>query len=137
MRQAASKLKMTVLALTILLISVIGILCSGGGTRIGEIAGDLKPHILEFKHVLHYKLVVNPDTKVPEKISGVCGASAYCVQGITTKTNGTALTVLVTIGLCKDNQTGGFSYPLKIADNITELKFGNDEHLLWKRHQSE
>lgn len=128
---------MTILGLTILLIGVVGILCSSGGTRIGEIVGDLKPHILEFKHVLHYKLVVNSDTKVPEKISGVCGASAYCVQGITTKTNGATLTVLVTIGLCKDNQSGGFSYPVKIADNITELRFGNDKHLLWKRQQSE
>jgi hypothetical protein len=92
-----------------------------------------KPATLEFEHVLQYKLELNPNTKVPEKISGVCGASAYCVQGITSKTNGTTLVVLIEIGFCKDGQTGGFSYPFKISDDIKELKFGTEKHLIWKR----
>lgn len=133
MHPAVSKLQITILSLAILLVVAVGMLCGKAGTRIGEITNDLKPHTLEFKQVIHYKLGLNPNTNVPEKISGVCGASAYCVQRITTKTNSTTVIVLVTIGLCKDNQTGGFSYPLKIATNITELRFGNDEHLLWKR----
>ncbi|HVU07562.1 MAG TPA: hypothetical protein VHG89_03360 [Verrucomicrobiae bacterium] len=92
-----------------------------------------KCETLEFEHVLHYKLELNSDTKIPEKISEVCGASALCVQNVTTKTNGTTLVVLVEIGFCKNGQTGGFSYPLKIGNDIKELKFGTKEHLLWKR----
>ena len=133
MRQAVSKAKITIFGLTILLLLFVGIQCS---MRTREIVKDLKPHTLEFKDVFNYKLYLNPNTKVPEKIFGDCSASAYCVQGITTRTNGTTLTMFVTIGLCKeDNQVGGFSYPLEIATNITELRFGNNGHLLWKRQQ--
>ena len=82
--------------------------------------------------MLQYKLELNPNTKVPETISGFCGRSAYCVSEITTRTNGNTLVVLVKIGLFK-GQTGSFSYALKLNDDIKYLKFGTKEHLLWQR----
>lgn len=93
--------------------------------------------VLEYQHVLQYKLDLNPTTKVPEKISGLCGASADCVQKITTETNKTTVIVLVKIGFCKEGQSGDFSCPLKLSDDIQELRFGKDKTLLWSRSKGE
>jgi len=98
-----------------------------------EIMKDLKPQILEFENVAGYELKLNSDTKLPENISGLCFRSMYCITEITTKTNDLALVVLVQIAPCKKGQSGNFSYPVKIGDNIQELRFGMKEHLLWKR----
>ena len=99
-----------------------------------DIVSDLfQSKTLEFENVLQYKLDLNPATKIPERISGLCGASACCVQEITTKTNQSALIVLVKIKLCKDKQTGNFSFPINMGNDIKELKFGLKEYSLWKR----
>ena len=93
--------------------------------------------MLEYENVLLYKLDLNQTTKVPEKISGLCGASADCVQEITTKTNNATVIVLVKIGFCKEGQSGNFSYPLKLGDEIQELRFGKNKTLLWSRSKGE
>jgi hypothetical protein len=133
MRLAASKSWIVIGALVTLSLGVLFSCCAMKKSRGREIIDDLKPQILEFDNVIQYKLDLNSETKVPEKISGFCFRSLYCVRAVTTKTNNAALVVLVTIGLCKEGQSGNFSYPLKIADDIKELKFGTKEHLLWKR----
>jgi len=115
---------MLILLIAILLVCFFGFRCA-----------IARPQTLEFENVFQYKLDLNPGTKVPEKISGLCGRSMYCVQGLTSKTNGTTLVILVKIGFCKEGQSGGFSYPLKISDNIKELRFGTKEYQLWKRQQ--
>lgn len=94
-----------------------------------------KTQILEFETVMQYNLVLDPDTKVPVKISGLSGASACCVREVTTRTNNATLTILVKIGLCNEGESGTFSYPIKVSDDIKELRFGTKEHLLWKRPQ--
>lgn len=133
MPQAASKLRITVLAVSTLLIGVFCFCCAVKGSRMREITSDLKQQTLEFENVIQYKLDLNPETKAPEKVSGLCFRSLYCVRGVTIKTNNTTLVVLVTIGVCKEGQTGNFSCPLKITSDIKELRFGTKEHILWKR----
>ena len=126
-----SKSTILIAACSLAYIVVVMIFAVGCVQRASETSADIHP-ILEFENVYHYKLDLNPKTKIPETISGSCFRSAYCVTGITTRTNGNALVVLVKIDLFK-GQTGGFSYALKINDDIKYLKFGTKEHLLWKR----
>jgi hypothetical protein len=93
--------------------------------------------VLEYENVAQYKLDLNPKTKIPEKISGLCFRSMYCVSGITTQRQGASLIVLVEIDFCKDGQSGDFSYPLEIPNDVDELRFGRDEHLLWTRNNNQ
>lgn len=122
MAQAVSKSRMAIFATALLVSGFLGLWCF---VARGE--------VLEYDNVFQYKLDLNETTKVPEKISGLCGRSMYCVQEITTKTNKSTVVVLVKIGFCKEGQTGNFSYPLKLGDAIQELRFGKKETLLWSR----
>ena len=125
-----SKILIAACSVACILVTVIPIGCS---QRASDIRADIvKPQILEFENMLQYRLDLNPKTKVPETISGLCGRSAYCVSEVTTKTNGDTLVALVKIGPFK-GQSGNFSYALKTSDDIQYLKFGTKEHLLWKR----
>ena len=120
--QAAFKSRTIISVIVVTLFCCLGLRCV-----IAE------PQILEHEHVLQFKLDLDPNTKTPVKISGLCGASAYCIQDVTSKTNGTTLLVLVKIGFCKEGQTGNLLYPLKVSDDIKELRFGSKEYLIWKR----
>jgi hypothetical protein len=122
MARAVSKSRMAIFATALLVSGFLGFWCfvARGG-------------VLEYENVFQYKLELNEKTKVPEKISGLCGRSMYCVQEITTKTNQATVVVLVKIGFCKKGQSGSFSYPLKLGDDIQELRFGEKETLLWSR----
>ncbi len=122
MHLGVSKSRASILAFITLLLGFSGISCL-----------LVKPDVLEFGQVMQYQLELDPNTKVPKRISGFCGASAYCVRDITTKTNNACLIILVEVGFCKDGQTGNFSYPITVGDNINEIRFGMQEHLLWQR----
>jgi hypothetical protein len=113
---------------TIFAATVVVLLCF-----LGLRCAIAKPQILEFEHVLQYKLELDPSTKVPDKISGLCGASSYCIQDVTSRTNGTTLVMLVRIGVCKKGQSGNFSFPLSLSDGIQELRFGEKQTLIWTR----
>jgi flagellar motor switch/type III secretory pathway protein FliN len=127
------KSKILIAAFSFVCIFVAVVIPFGCSQRASEIRTDIvNPPVLEFENVLQYKLDLNPNTKIPQNISGVCGRSAYDVSEVTTKTNGDTLVVLVKIDLFK-GQTGGFSYALKIGKDIKYLKFGTKEHLLWQR----
>lgn len=134
MAQAVSKTRKKRMVISLFVVAFlifIGVQCAPRGM---EILRDLSAsQTLEFDTVDHYKIELNPETKVPEKISGGCFRSAYCVQEITTKTNKATVVVLVRIGFCKEGQTGNFSYPLKLGDDIQELRFGKKETLFWSR----
>ena len=134
-QESSPKSPVTFLSLVLLIVGMLCLCCTMKGSRTREIIGDLKPQILEFDNVIQYRLDLNPKTKVPEKVSGTCFRSSFCVRDIMTKTNKSTLVVLVTIGFCQEGQSGSFSYPLKVGDDITELRFGNNEHLLWRREQ--
>ena len=126
------KSKILIVACSLVCILAAVVITIGCSQRTSDITADIvKPQTLEFENVLQYKLDLNPKTKIPETISGFCGRSSYCVSEVTTKTNGDTLVVLVKIGLFK-GQSGSFSLPLKIGDNIQYLKFGTKEHLLWR-----
>jgi hypothetical protein len=88
---------------------------------------------LEFDQVFQYELSLDPNSGAPTRISGLCGRSAYCVRGITSEMAGSTLTVLVSIGSCEHGDSGSFSYPLQIGDDIKELDFGSEKHVLWRR----
>ena|GEM_PF-4705406 len=128
-----SKSKILIAACSLACIVVVTGFVIGCSQQTREISSEIvNPPILEFENVLQYKLELNPKTKIPETISGVCGRSAFCVTGINTRTNGNTLVVLVRIDLFK-GKTGSFSYALKLNDDIKYLKFGTKEHLLWQR----
>lgn len=89
--------------------------------------------VLEFSNVAQYRLDVDPGTKVPTRISGLCFKSMYGVSSIETVRESGILIVLVSIELCKEGQSGRFSYPLVIGTDVEELRFGTERHLLWCR----
>lgn len=89
--------------------------------------------VLEYKDVAQYKQDLNAQTKVPERVSGLCFRSMYCVSGIITQRKGSSLIVLVEIGPCKEGQSGSFSFSLHVPDDVGELRFGKAERLLWSR----
>ncbi len=108
---------------------ILGVLAYG----IYWIHSNTSNQILEFDEVMNYQMDLNPKTKIPERISGFCKISSFCVHDIKCVTKGQALVVLISIGFCNEGQTGNFSYPIKIDENIKELRFGKKEYLLWKR----
>lgn len=91
-----------------------------------------QPQILSFDNVMHYKLEVDPILKIPDNISGFSfgGSSRAC--GYEVKTNNNVLVILVKISQIKGD-TGYFSIPLHVGDNINELRFGTEQHLIWQR----
>ena len=123
-----------VLGLAALLLGFGGTRCTREASRSRKIMKDLRPQILEFDNIAGYRLDVDPKTGVPSRISGFCFRSMYCVSSISTETNGDDVTVLVQIEICrKKGQSGGFSYPLRLADSIERLTFGRKRNVLWMR----
>jgi len=126
MAKATYRSRLALLAIACLVCGLLGLRCL--------VARGV---VLEYDEVLEYKLALNAATKLPEAISGLCGRSAYCVHGITVKADKGTAVVLVKIGLCDKGQTGSFSHPLRLGNDIRELRFGTKETLLWSRSRGE
>ena len=70
------------------------------------------------------------------KISGLAFHSAMSVNKITTKTEGSAMVVLVHLAIAKQGTSGSFEYELAVPDSVNEVRFGNSSVRIWKRRPS-
>ena len=87
---------------------------------------------VDYVGIINYDMKIDPKTGIPKEISGIAG-SAACVSDIEVQRQGSQLLVLITIGICYDGKSGSFKVPLNITDDIKEVRFGKDGHLLWSR----
>src|SRR5579859_2960016 len=110
-------------AAALLVILVIGLL--------GFKYTNTKLAVIEYNDVIGYKLEANPKTGLPEKVSGTIFASALCVRDTKVQKKDSRLTILVFIGSCMGGKSGGFTIPLKITDDVKEVRFGEKAKLLW------
>ena len=90
--------------------------------------------ILESKDVQNFKVQelqgMHP-TRL--QLSGMAFNSSMGVRKITTKTEGTAVIVLVHLSLAHRGASGNFAYELTVPDSVNEVRFGHSATPVWKR----
>jgi hypothetical protein len=92
-----------------------------------------RTEVLEFDDVSLFKMEQDAVTHVPTSISGLCGKSAYSVYDISSVTDRGVLLVRAKIHVARTGESGRFTYKLDITPDVNELRFGDQQHLLWKR----
>jgi hypothetical protein len=68
------------------------------------------------------------------RISGFCGHSSQSVKDITTRRAGSSIVVLVHIWLVRNGATGAFEYDVPVPDGVNDVRFGNDQVVIWRRN---
>ena len=93
--------------------------------------------ILEPKDVIFLKvkeeLGVRP-TRM--QIDSAMSSSAMSVYKITTRTEGSAIVVLVHAGMARRGTSGTIKYGLSVPDSVDEVRFGRSSTVIWKRGAS-
>lgn len=90
--------------------------------------------ILEYKDVQSIKATEIPDrTPLALKISGLVVHSALSVEKITTTAEGSSLIVYVHLAIARPGLSGRFERELPVPDSINEVRFGNENVVIWKR----
>jgi hypothetical protein len=96
--------------------------------------GCARGTILEKKDVQFFKIQELRDgTKPTLHISGLAFSSAMSVNKIVTKRDGTAIVVLIYLFMARPGTSGSFQYDLAVPESVTEVRFGNDSTVIWKR----
>jgi len=90
--------------------------------------------ILEPKDVIFLKVKEEPGVQPTKlQIDSATSSSAMSVYKITTRTEGSAIVVLIHAGLAKEGTSGTIKYELSVPDFVDEVRFGRSSTLIWQR----
>jgi hypothetical protein len=105
----------------------LAFLISGG-------CAEMHSTILEAKDVQFFKVEeLQAAQPVKLRISGLAFNSAMSVKKITTKIDGSVITVQVQLALARPGTSGSFAYELTVPDSVSEVRFGKGTAPVWKR----
>jgi len=91
--------------------------------------------VLEWKDVFQSRITEVERDGVPAvRISGLCGHSAMSVRDITQQRRGSAQLITVRVFLARRGTTGSFQVDLPVRKDINEIRFGQQETIIWQRH---
>ena len=127
--QKATVMTMSRLVQVVLVLVVAG--CCAAGYWLYKSAFDV---ILERKDVIFLKVKEEPGVlPIKLQIDSATSTSAMSVYKIITKTEGSAIVVLVHAGLAKSGTSGTIHFDLSVPDSVNEVRFGHSSTLIWKR----
>lgn len=90
--------------------------------------------LLEFKDVQFIKIrETKTSPTISLEISGLAFHSALAVEKIEVVAEDSTETVLIHLVLVRKGLGGSFDYEFSVPNNINEVRFGPDKHLIWKR----
>jgi hypothetical protein len=90
--------------------------------------------VLEHKDVQSFRVVeLNGHPQQTIRISGLTFKSSMSVRRIETRERANSIIVLVFIGLAKENESGSFSYDLILSPSVQDVRFGDNEIVIWRR----
>lgn len=88
---------------------------------------------LPHEGALNLKLTLDPKTRVPVSISGLANTSDWHVNEVRVVKDGSTLNVSPLLVPLQPGQSGTFSTPLQVTDDINEIRFGAGKYLIWHR----
>ncbi len=92
--------------------------------------------VLDYKDVQFFKLKeTNGHPPYSLELSGLAFHSALAVEKIDTDVNQPVLTVYVHLVPAKKGLSGSFEYKFIVPQDVSEVRFGNDQHKIWVRPQ--
>jgi hypothetical protein len=91
--------------------------------------------ILEYGHVVSFKAVEHDDDLrfTTLELTGHIIDSSLKVGPITTKIESSSLTVMVHLILFWPGSSGNFKYDFVVPNSIKEVRFGENDVLVWRR----
>ena len=90
--------------------------------------------VLEWDFVMQRQIIAVQNGGRPAiRISGLSGHSALSVKDISVQRSGSAQLVIVRVFLARRGTTGNFHVDVPVQDGINEIRFGNQEALIWQR----
>jgi hypothetical protein len=90
--------------------------------------------VLEYKDVQSFRVVeLNGGPQQKIRISGLAFMSAKSVRRIETRARGNSIIVLVFIGVAKQGQSGSFAYDWILSPSVQDVRFGENEVVIWRR----
>ena len=90
--------------------------------------------VLKYKDVQSLSVVeLSGEGQQKIRISGLAFMSAMSVRRIATRSNGSSVTVLVFIGPVREGQSGSFSYDLIVPPTDRDVRFSEDQVVIWRR----
>ena len=105
------------------------------------IAATIVVAFLRHTQFLEWKDVVQPQiTEVQSgglaavRVSGLCGHSAMSVRDVSSEKYGSAQLITVRIFLARRGTTGNFQVDVPVHEDISEIRFGQQETVIWQRH---
>jgi hypothetical protein len=91
--------------------------------------------VLEWQDVFQSQLTEVQSSGQPAiRVSGLCGHSALSVKDITVKRDGPMELVTVRVSLVRRGTSGTFQVDVPLRDDINEIRFGQQEIVIWQRH---
>jgi hypothetical protein len=93
--------------------------------------------VLEPKDVIFIKVKEEPGVRPTKlQIDSATSSSAMSVYKIATRTEGSAIVVLVHAGMARRGTSGTIKYELSVPDSVYEVRFGRSSTVIWKRGAS-
>jgi hypothetical protein len=91
--------------------------------------------VLEWRFVIQRQITaVQSDGRNAVRISGFCGQGALSVKDIRVRRSGFAQLVTVRLFFARRGTTGHFQVDVPIEDGVNEIRFGEQEVLIWQRN---
>jgi hypothetical protein len=90
--------------------------------------------ILEHKDVQFFKVdeITRKET-ITLKISGLAFHSSLAVSDIKTEEKASSLLVFVYLTPAREGLSGSFSFEIQVPDSVKDVRFGNDNTVIWVR----
>jgi hypothetical protein len=90
--------------------------------------------ILEYRHTVGLKVEeLHPAGSDVVRISGRAFHSALAVKKITCERDGSSIAVFVHLFVTRGGRTGSFVYDVPVPASVTEVRFGPERAVIWRR----